>query len=610
MAVGGLRLEHPIYASHPILVTTESDRIQELIILYLASFIDILSYLEKGQSKLEWSQLFILTHLDCVVHWENGQLKNSIFLLGPWHPLVLSKRFMVQSALIERAQLFLAKEGKKCLAKIASLLEGVQGFRWFPAVSADDRQLVPAYVSSTSDPGWHVAFKTNLFLDEDKGKASDLRHLIRTSLGLDTNFAFAGNDDMAASCLSSYRQAYPSRRAIGVRVCHGYSPESVVQAVDRFLHKEDAPTLDGCQLPGGVSLFLQQELAQDAEFQRSDPPIRIFRYQDDEDCIREGNPDIYMISPDQSLSFRAGQEKFELPRGHGLGSVFYEPISWLTEGQSQLPKSVTYDRDQGENNVVPHTLGECFVFSLQKISRLFNNSISLVQTVSLPINLNSPWAVSPGGNLDPAIFVKYVRDGVSRSLEERALWDYRIDISSRPSSYYVLSRIPKGFSVAVNGLFGLQDVATSFIVELGELGIAIGGEALRSGRHAMGVVGLVGSVRMLRDGGPDLPGLLRNDEKHVSFLVPVDAFSTLFGHDGSKRTDLLVIQIIFPESPQDKLRIFACGIESKYVSATYGHGSAIEALRQAKTTIEQLRSLLEVSLLPGESQNDWACLES
>ena len=110
---------------------------------------------------MEWMQLFVLVYLDCVVHWERGILKNSIFLIGPWHPLVISKRYMKQAALYNRAVRLIEKDDT-AFRELTTLIKNTNGFRWILGLSADVTALEGIFVSATSDPGWHVGFKTNI----------------------------------------------------------------------------------------------------------------------------------------------------------------------------------------------------------------------------------------------------------------------------------------------------------------------------------------------------------------------------------------------------------------------------------------------------------------
>lgn len=601
-------LEHPVYCTHPVYVDGHAGKTEELLVKYLKAYRDILEYVGKEQQDLEWAQLFVLLHLDCVVNWDYTDLRNSFFLVGPWHPLVLAKRYMVQAALVTRAQR-LEEEDGKAFSHLTVLLKGIAGFRWIPGLHRDDKLLVPLHVLPSSDPGWHVAIKQDLGTIAARTGAGSLEGVlerIRERLGLETPIIEGSTEDLVCSGIASFTRAFPSRRSLGLRVRRGYSTVDILSSIDRFLHTNGSPTDMGKQLPGGIRLFCEEPVASAEDIKWSDPPILVYNYGGDKNCFREMMTDIYLLAPTRDISFRPASEQYFLPRGIGKQSVFNEPLSWLTEGQTQLPNSVSQEFDAPPPE--QDGLGAAYVGSTSKVCEILQNRVVMVRSVNLPQSLDCPWAVAPGGGLDPAIFVKYVRDGVSRSLQDRALWDYKVDIGNSQNTYYVLSTIPRGFAVAVNGFFGKGDVAGKFIEELGALGIAIGGEALKSGRHALGVVGLVGAIRLLNGTGRNGKGAFRQSQNRVGFLVPVDSFVSFFGRksgpgseieERSRRTDLLAIQLVLPGNGGDRLGIYACGIESKFVSRTFSQANAKEALEQALASLGQFRDLVKMSLNPG-----------
>jgi DNA phosphorothioation-dependent restriction protein DptH len=601
-------LEHPVYCTHPVYVDRHAGKTEDLLVKYLQAYRDILDYVEKEKKGLDWNQLFVLLHLDCVVNWDDTDLRNSLFLVGPWHPLVLAKRYMVQAALVARAQRLEEKDGK-AFSHLTVLLKGIAGFRWIPGLHRDDKSLEPLHVLPSSDPGWHVAIKQDLGTIAARAGAGSLEGVlerIRDQLGLETPIIEASTEDLVCSGIASFTRAFPSRRSLGIRVRRGYSTVDVLSSIDRFLHANGSPTDMGKQLPGGIRLFCEEPAASTEDIKWSDPPILAYNYGEDKTCLREMKTDIYLLAPTRNISFRPETEPYFLPRGLGNQSVFNEPLSWLTEGQTQLPNSVSQEFDAPPRE--QDGLGEAYVGSTSKVCEILENRVVMVRSVNLPQSLDCPWAVAPGGGLDPAIFVKYVRDGVSRSLQDRALWDYKVDIGNSQNTFYVLSTIPRGFAVAVNGFFGKGDVAGKFIEELGALGIAIGGEALKSGRHALGVVGLVGAIRLLNGTGGNGKGAFRQGKNRVGFLVPVDSFVSFFGkkpepgseiEEHSRRTDLLAIQLVFPSDGGDRLRIYACGIESKFVSRTLSQENAKKALEQALASLERFRDLVKMGLNPG-----------
>ena len=491
LEASGTNTEHPIYASHPIFVHERSMQMESLLVSYLEAYRSILAYGQAARKTLEWGQLLVLTHLDCVVHWDNTRLRNAFFLIGPWHPLVTAKRFMVQAALFSRGNRLLHEPDGKTFRHLSALLGQVQGFRWVLGLSADDRQVEPAFVSITSDPGWHVAFKTNcpaLAAQEGIDGLLGISKALWRNLGLAMETGAAGSNNLAVTVLSNYLRAFPSRRSIGVRVRRGYAGTEIVRNVDAYLHTEEGPSPQGEQLPGGIRLYLEEMLDGDVDARWSNPPLCIYRFEDDLECVREAHPDIYLLPPNSAVFFRAGSGAHVVPRGRGRHSVFSEPLKWLTEGQTLVPKSITYEFDKPRETA--GGVGGAFMEVLGRVGAILGDPVTTVSSVDLPQRLSAPWVVIPGTSIDPAILVKYVRDGADRALQERVLWDYRLDVAGQANSFFILSTIPRGFQIAVNGFFGREDIAGKFIGELGRIGIAIGGEALMSGRHALGIIGL------------------------------------------------------------------------------------------------------------------------
>lgn len=613
LAVGSTTIEHPTYASHPVFVHKRSPQMESLLEKYLEAYRKILAYVQDKQKHLEWSQLFVLVHLDCVVHWDNSPLRNAFFLVGPWHPLVVAKRFMVQAALFSRAYRLLHHEDGKTFRYLASLLRGVQGFKWVLGLSADDRSIEPAYVTATSDPGWHFARKTNapnLAARGGIGSLSSITQTMRSILGLAVGLDAGSDNSLAGACLSNYLRAFPSRRSIGIRIRRGYSGSDILKTVDAHIHGDEGATEQGLQLPGGVRLYFEEPVDDEEDARWTAPPLYIYRFKDDAECLREVHPDVYMLPPLNDLSFKVGTTTYELPRGRGREAVFSKPLSWLTEGHTQVPKSIGYEydvpREEQEN------MGGAFTNVIGLIGDILGHPVETVCDIDLPQRLNAPWVVIPGHSIDPAILVQYVRDGADRNIQDRALWDYKRDATGGGNSYFVLSTIPKGFQVAINGFFGRNDIASAFIVELGKIGIAIGGEALRSGRHALGIIGLVGAARLFVSRTRDGQAPLLPTARTLGFLLPVDSFASFFGKidlSDSRRTDLLAVHLVLPGHDSSKLRISACGVESKLVSRVFGNAQARAALAQARITGQEFKGLVVTSLRDGAMPERLALLD-
>lgn len=601
----GINPEHPVYASHPIFSQKNANKREHALTAYLEAYYSILHYLEDQQKHMEWLQLFVLSYLDCAVHWDTSKLKHSFFLIGPWHPLVLAKRYMIQSALTSRVEKILQKNDHKCFRHLASLLGRVQGFRWFTGVSSNDKSLEPIYVSVTSDPGWHLAFKTECDLLAKKqglGGISCILDKIQHEFGLTIEAIDDSSESMIIACISSYVRAYPSRRSIGVRIKRGYAEKNIVSAIDRHIHSEEGPTKQGLLLSGGIRLYLEEKVDTVDGVRWSDPPLHLYYFSSDEDeeCIQNEHPDIYMLPPVGEPFFTKG--KCEQPRGKGLESVFTQPLNWLTEGQHWMPNSMTCEFDACQR--ASDGVGGAFAMVVGKTGSIFGNSLVAVRSIDLPQHLGSPWVTVPGKGMDPAALVKYARYGTSSTVKERVLWDYKLDIARTDTSFFVLSTVPKGFQVAVNGFFHSEsDIANDFIADLAKFGISIGGESLRSGRHALGVIGLVGAVRLFSETQDAYPIPIVRGPNAVGFLVPVDPFASFFGRTEpstrGKRGDLLAVQMVIPDREDGKMAISCCAVEAKFTSTVFDTIRANNALKQAAATANEFRTLIDASLCDG-----------
>lgn len=606
LRASGGKLEHPEYAIHPFYLAEESNRRQSLeqaLSEYLIAHGRLQAYLQENQRRLDWPQLFVLTYLDCIVQWREDASKNAFFLLGPWHPLVVAKRFLTQRALVLRAKRMVDGDDKE-FHELISLLSQTPGFHWHPSVKADDVALEPAYVTPTSDPGWHLAFKRRV-ADGDLASAhgsllEDVMRSIRDNIGLEARIHLPASGAMVGTILSSFMRTFPSKRHVGVYFPDGFRGEDEVVTADRFLHTDEGPTQAGLQFTGGLSLLFGNTPDIPEGIGWAGPPLRVFKYEDRNDCIAEQHPDIQFCQTGNKLGFLEMEDAHALPRGREYEAVFSQPVSRLTHGQTFIPKSIVEEWDFAKREGA--SVGELFARSCGLACTLCGRPHGIVHTTSLPLRLETVWTVVPGSVLDPAVFVRYVRDGRDRQMEGRALWDYRVSLSRASTSFFVLSTIPAAFRSAVNGVFGVpDDLASEFVTELGQIGLAIAGEAMKSGRHALGSVGVVGAVRLF-SGHANSRGPLRWSQRSVGFLLPVDSFRDIleggvasFGQrdeaERHRRADLLAFVLRLPNTPDEKLVIQTASVECKFTSGTFPDNNVQPALEQARATTEKVRRL-------------------
>jgi DNA phosphorothioation-dependent restriction protein DptH len=606
----GAVLEHPEYAIYPSYLAEEASQRQSLeqtLSDFLVAHAQLQGYLHDNQKKLNWAQLFVLTYLDCIVQWREDASKNSYFLLGPWHPLVVAKRFLVQRALVLRAKRMVDGDDKG-FHELVGLLSQVTGFHWHPSLEADDTALEPAYVTPTSDPGWHLAFKRRVANGNLAGaQASLLENVLlslRDNLGLEARIHLPASGAMVGTVLSSFMRTFPSKRHAGVYFPTGFRGEDEVVTADQFLHTDGGSTQAGLQFTGGLSLLFGSTPNFPEDVGWVTPPLRVFKYEDRNKCVAEQHPDIQFCQAGNRLNFLEVTDVRRLPRGKGHEAVFSQSVFRLTRGQTSIPQSIVEEWD-----LVPEegtSIGAMFARNCALACGLCGRPHGVVHVTSLPLRQETNWTVVPGAVLDPAIFVRYVRDGKDREMEERALWDYRVSLSRASTSFFVLSTIPAAFKSAVNGIFGVsEDLASEFVTELGQIGLAIAGEAMKSGRHALGSVGVVGAVRLM-SGNANSVGPLRWSRSSVGFLLPVDSFRDILeggpasfgqrdGNEGHRRADLLAVVLQLPNVLGETLVIQAASIECKFTSGTFPDVHVQPALEQARATTEQVRRLCKAA---------------
>ncbi len=599
----GLHLEHPTYASHPLYVHTKCSELEPLLASYLTAYAQILEYVVGSDASVGWSSLFVLTHLDCIIHWAGSLQERGLFVLGPWHPLILAKRYMVQATLHDRAARFVASREGKELRRLCGLLRGTAGLRWLLTVSPDERKLEASYLLPTDDPAWHAAVRVlSSYAGSSFVDATCALTRLGATLGLSAGLTSAYLDELVPLGVTSFARAFPSRRAVSVDVGEGYSPGDVVAGLDALLHGDDGPTATGRVLSGGVSVRVGPSDVPLPAFVTTSPTLLVYGRGSG---ATNPHSDVQVLDAASRVQFRTESVVLGIPRGTGTGAAFAEPLRTLTEGQSLVPRTITNECDR--HTTVGSDLGAAFTRVASAPARLLQTGWVSLTTVSLPSKLQSTWAIAPGLGVDPAVLVKYVKDGSERRAQERALWDYRVEVGGGASSYYILSEVPRSFGLAVGGIFSRDGAAAQMIDDLGRVGIAIGGEALRSGRHAMGVVGLCGAVRAIRRSLEE-----RGEGLQTPLLViPIDAFATFFGKETSvestsqQRADLLALRLVFKG---DELTIGTYGVEAKCVALTFQPGEAAKAIAQARSTVEEVRRLIRTAAGAGSMPERLALL--
>lgn len=606
--------ERPLYVVSPTYVSGERETSLEALCAYLDSYGEVLDLLaEPGMAPAE---IFTLVHLDSVVleccEAANALLNLRVSLLGPWHPLVVAKRFMVQ------LWLYAAAENEDRLAKqhrrLASLFERIDGFRVVAGFDGDGLGLDLTFAFPTSDPGWHVAVASGALQALPGTSIKTLRGLgerLESSLGLRSALYLAGTELWSQSFLKSFQRSHPSRQQLGLRVKRGLHARPVVDSCCRLLDEPSGGhgALPGL-LPGGIHLFLEDRLEERKPLSWQRPMVFIYEQLSDDECYSNFQPDILLL-PQREESRpawlpRQKDRAIPVPRGRGLGSAFFSPLVDLASDRNGLPVARLIEIGAREWAAPPRSageaegskLGERFCGLLRRVEllgeRIRSQRPALVQELGLPETLHCDWTVLPGAHVDAGALGTYIAGGGSASSENRALWDFRLDIGESVSSYFIVCRIPRSVlaALASNPLCPGPTGASAVLKELAEVGFAVG-ETMRSGKAAVGVLGVVGALRLARSAWAT--GNARG-RRWCTILLPVDCFTDVLvaaPGDGSsgKRTDLLALNLSWTASGAE-VSISACAIECKYVSREFPPSAVGSALEQAEATHKVVQQLL------------------
>jgi hypothetical protein len=589
---------YPLYATSLVFSKYQERVCEDLLLDYLNAYNEIL---DKISDVMHWGTRFFLLHLDTVVHYAEENTveptdSHPLFLLGPLHPLVLMKRFYVQRALYHRAERYISGSSEDDKYRhFIPLLNHTYALRWIPSVrTTGDHQLKHAYVCSTSDPGWHLAFKY-----PNEQFVNDANKNLYDHHGMYVVLSESTNDTSIATYIKDYLKSYPSKRAIAVNVDMGHEPTKIIQNIDGLIHTQSKNEKDkeaGRLLSGGVEVHVQDDYSQDhlQNVTWTSPSLEMYR-----EATGESYGDILLLPSSNSASFEDVSHQPD-PIGHARGVnysiIFTAAVTFMTEGNQQNQWRLLENEEEPRlDDPSSPTLPEKFQQILFKINRLpgISGTKEVFKRIELPPELNSQWAIIPGLDIDPCVLANYV----NMPNEERALWDYRVDIANCDRSYFVLTTIPPSLKSAIGKKFG-EGQPEKFLKTLGALGLSIGAESQKTGKRAFGVIGQVAAARLFDNSSDQTPFKRKNTDKEVAigFLLPVDSFITFFSDRGSDsqdtRGDLLATQLIY-DREQKKLTIQAIGIECKYSSSTLSNTKAKAAYEQAYATTQHLRQIIK-----------------
>ena len=615
----------PLYVIVPNYVAKDAEIFGRDLDEYLSAYCEVLDLL--GSRDHSPGNAFLLAHLDSVVLDQAGgdhsSLDLRLALLGPWHPLVLAKRFMVQRSIYEAAGLD-SPNGRKH-RHLISLFERVDGFRVVPGFDIDTPGLDVSFAFPTSDPGWHVALSNSAFRILPTFGPDGPQHLgetIRHQLGLTSVLHLSDAELWGETFLQSFHRSHPSRRQLGVRVSQGVDPNSIVSTCVRLLHDKEGGTTDfGDLLPGGIHVYLDSKLENRDPLDWRRPMVHVYEGIDDDRCYENFRPDVLLLprghNPQPTWALQNIETEIAVPRGQHTGSVFHLPLVWLEPDKDGLPVPRAIESNAGGGTSQPVDLvrseddgsPETVWFSrvLHRIDRVVERyqrgRPALAQALGLPRALKCDWTVLPGSQVDAGALARYVADGKANEYEDRALWDYRLGIGKSVNSYFIVCKVPMSVRIALKkSALTLDDEAVSRALRvLAEVGFAVG-ETMRSGKAAVGVLGVVGALRLLQSAWPNETSAHNAiGQGCCTVLIPVDSFTdVLVARSGvgatKKRADLLAIRLAWRTGTSARLALSACAVECKFTSADFPAGAVADALGQAQATSDVFQEIVELAL--------------
>lgn len=586
---------HPLYAGVPLYYENMSSEIEKNIVEYLAAYYSIIRLAKDGD--LEWEAMFYLLNLDSVVHYDfSGRTSESISLAGPWHPMVVAKRYMQQYSILEQAKVNLKRHecGENVKSEYLGLLSNTNSIYWLPDVATKEPKIVLKNTVNTGDPGWLLNMSKLLLTNAvDNSIPEEFKAAFQTisRIFLVDNVAKSSTGEgELATCISEYIKARPDSRYIDIGVgdysnidaityLNGQLPDVANELEDKFP-----------ELSGPISIFSNSKIAFDEEFSLN-PKLKIYERDP------AGRFQNIRVMSKPNISFSSNNIVASLPRGTGNYSVYCKPLSATTSGRQGIPNTSIYLSEGKQDALLqfPSTsVADCFKYLLCFITNMSSETSLILEFPELVEEQFSDWVLVSGMFVDPAVFVRHVKDGILYVDHIRALWDYSVSIESNKSSYYIISSIPFDFSSELNR-FNKDIDSQEALIELGKLGIAIGGSMYQTGRNSVGAIGILGTVLILKK----VIVLLDTKKNSEHFVLPVDSFTDFFGKQSVNtrmRADLLYVSL---SVKKNKLYIGLVGVESKYRSSNFTQEEARLSIIQATTTTRDIYDIAKAGLESG-----------
>ena len=601
------RESHPICSSHPTYIEKCSGDIEGLIDSYVNTYCDILSQaknLDASNSYASHERYFLL-NLDTVFFTNDAEkgLPAGIRLLGPWHPITLINRYLLQKSFYDfvNQHWFTGRE-KQLAKKLSGLLGSLRSDGWISRFIATETtgHEPKSKLIYQQDSGWIVSANESLLKvlsDLSEQKRGDVLQEFYRVTGMSLSDESDGLENSISDTLFEYTGVFSFDRRLEIDFASDYSMPQICNSTnkftDKFLSQHGFNYSD--QLVGGVHITSRASFAQLGEseielIRTLEDKIYLYGYKEQSggseyDIYFSGSPKSYIDEKPIELN---------CIRGSGASALVSARECYLERTTKYIGRSSlndNYDCSEKRLSISITRLNEQ-ISSFGPDRNYF--SVSEFETEGL-ISNDAKWTYFPARGVDPALIIK----ALSSTENLRALWEYKIDLFDRGDSYYLLSVFEDSVLRAIDEhLPDCAGGADQVVATMNRLGLALNKEAHQTIKKAKGCVGLTGAARIMNlellDGRVESKSV-------VSYLVPVDSFDSFFGKfsisegASNKLTDLLLLRFHLPAGDSEKLGISVVGVEAKFKSDLVNEQFRTGALEQAFASVKKMRDVIQLA---------------
>jgi Holliday junction resolvasome RuvABC ATP-dependent DNA helicase subunit len=556
---------------------------------YLDAYSTLLVAARQPSFPSEWT--CVAWCVDSAVLFEANSTGPTTQLLGPFHPSSLVRLYFAQHCLIERLL-----DNERC--PLARAFVHTQPLALGHVADAQ-LQPAPGIAFPTGDAHW-------LWVYRQKGESSLPPEWLVVWLrraGLDPQIGPLGVDaDALPGTIKQYLLAYPSRQTLRLAL-DDCSQRTYEVLRDEMLVDEgnegDLPRFRS-RVPGGISVYDPVTKLSDLD---GDPisydPGLALRWHH-APCPAGLTIDIATLPPSNRVDFQSTTR----------GGAWSSAMPTMRRGLVQFGP---YGLEVASEITSVATESGLAKSSAEMIARYepTNQQLSWGTSLSLLDAPKANWTLCSAGIVDPRLFIEYVA-----AHPGTALWTYRLfgsGASGTPDfgrGHFLVARVSdalaNGLDVLLSGV-GIQVQRETLLKEIGEAGLTLGDEFLRTGRAAEGALGqyLVQRLLWRPSGGavvlPHWTTAPNGDVDGAGFLLQVDPFRPVLGTllsqhlaESDQRSDLISLHL---QLCGDELWIRPVVFESKLLRAGQVTAPLLAgALEQAKATAKQVDHLLEYCL--------------